>query len=97
MGCLLILLETKVHLLTLLPFQMEIGFGAMFLKMVWDTDIYQTMLTVLTIIGMYTITGEVALTTREFILTTLTQQSTRNYWGFPKSVDVTKNNGRRYL
>eukprot|EP00072_Mus_musculus_P067739 XP_017169502.1 PREDICTED: solute carrier family 5 (sodium/glucose cotransporter)-like isoform X5 [Mus musculus] len=39
---------------------MEIGFGAMFLKMVWDTDIYQTMLTVLTIIGMYTITGGLA-------------------------------------
>ncbi|XP_040588358.1 sodium/glucose cotransporter 1 isoform X2 [Mesocricetus auratus] len=36
---------------------MEIGFGAMFLKMVWDTDIYQTMLVVLTITGMYTITG----------------------------------------
>ncbi|GAB1295246.1 Predicted gene 5134 [Apodemus speciosus] len=39
---------------------MEIGFGAMFLKMVWDTDIYQTMLTVLTIIGLYTITGGLA-------------------------------------
>ncbi|XP_031204098.1 sodium/glucose cotransporter 1-like isoform X3 [Mastomys coucha] len=36
---------------------MEIGFGAMFLKMVWDTDIYQTMLTVVIIIGMYTITA----------------------------------------
>nr|XP_034380620.1 sodium/glucose cotransporter 1-like isoform X2 [Arvicanthis niloticus] len=39
---------------------MEIGFGAMFLKMVWDTDIYQTMLTVLTITGMYAITGGLA-------------------------------------
>ncbi|XP_031204097.1 sodium/glucose cotransporter 1-like isoform X2 [Mastomys coucha] len=39
---------------------MEIGFGAMFLKMVWDTDIYQTMLTVVIIIGMYTITGGLA-------------------------------------
>ncbi|MEJ1288123.1 putative gene 5134 [Cricetulus griseus] len=40
---------------------MEIGFGAMFLKMVWDTDIYQTMLVVLIITGSYTITafGEV--------------------------------------
>ncbi|EGW12163.1 Sodium/glucose cotransporter 1, partial [Cricetulus griseus] len=36
---------------------MEIGFGAMFLKMVWDTDIYQTMLVVLIITGSYTITG----------------------------------------
>ncbi|CAH6789838.1 sodium/glucose cotransporter 1 [Phodopus roborovskii] len=36
---------------------MEIGFGAMFLKMVWDTDIYQTMLVVLTITAIYTITG----------------------------------------
>lgn len=41
---------------------MEIGFGAMFLKMVWDIDIYQTMLTVLTITGVYTITGELAPT-----------------------------------
>ncbi|XP_017457186.1 uncharacterized protein LOC365549 isoform X2 [Rattus norvegicus] len=39
---------------------MEIGFGAMFLKMVWDIDIYQTMLTVLTITGVYTITGGLA-------------------------------------
>ncbi|CAO2608459.1 Sodium/glucose cotransporter 1 [Lemmus lemmus] len=36
---------------------MEISFGAMFLKMVWDTDIYQTMLVVLAITGIYTITG----------------------------------------
>ncbi|XP_051009204.1 sodium/glucose cotransporter 1-like [Acomys russatus] len=39
---------------------MEIGFGAMFLKMVWDTDIYQTMLVVLIITGTYTITGGLA-------------------------------------
>ncbi|KAL1771389.1 sodium glucose cotransporter 1-like [Sigmodon hispidus] len=39
---------------------MEISFGAMFLKMVWDTDIYQTMLVVLTITGLYTITGGMA-------------------------------------
>lgn len=69
LGWLLILLEMTLPLLTLCPFQMEIGFGAMFLKLVWDTDIYQTMLTVLTITGMYTITGEVALSTHEFILT----------------------------
>ncbi|XP_005360269.1 sodium/glucose cotransporter 1-like [Microtus ochrogaster] len=39
---------------------MEISFGAMFLKMVWDTDIYQTMLVLLTITGIYTITGGLA-------------------------------------
>lgn len=81
LGWLSILPEMKVHLLTVYPFQMEIGFGAMFLKMVWDTDIYQTMLTVLIIIGMYTITGEVALARREFILTqTLSRILGRNYW-----------------
>lgn len=48
---------------------MEIGFGAMFLKMVWDTDIYQTMLVVLIITGSYTITGEVTSSTHEFRLT----------------------------
>jgi hypothetical protein len=31
--------------------------------MVWDIDIYQTSLVVLTIAGVYTITGEAALTT----------------------------------
>ncbi|OBS72113.1 hypothetical protein A6R68_13309, partial [Neotoma lepida] len=36
---------------------MEISFGAMFLKMVWNTDIYQTVLVLLTITGLYTITG----------------------------------------
>lgn len=69
LGWWLILLEMKVQLLTLCPFQMEISFGAMFLKMVWDTDIYQTMLVLLTITGIYTITGEVAVTTRGLILT----------------------------
>ncbi|KAL6041088.1 hypothetical protein STEG23_008928 [Scotinomys teguina] len=39
---------------------MEISFGAMYLKMVWDIDIYQTMLVVLTITGLYTITGGLA-------------------------------------
>lgn len=83
LGWLLIQLEMKVHLLTSRPFQMEIGFGAMFLKMVWDSDIYQTMLTVLTIIGLYTITGEAALITSELLLTATTRQRPRNYWGFP--------------
>lgn len=69
LGWWLILLEMKVQLLTLCPFQMEISFGAMFLKMVWDTDIYQTMLVLLTITGIYTITGEVVVTTRGLILT----------------------------
>lgn len=69
LGWLLILLERKVQLLTLCPFQMEISFGATYLKMVWNTDIYQTVLIVVTITGLYTITGEVALTTHEFILT----------------------------
>ncbi|XP_036023087.1 sodium/glucose cotransporter 1-like [Onychomys torridus] len=39
---------------------MEISFGAMYLKMVWNTDIYQTVLIVLTITGLYTITGGLA-------------------------------------
>lgn len=69
LGWWLILLEMKIQLLTLCPFQMEISFGAMFLKMVWDIDIYQTMLVVLTITGIYTITGEVAVTTHGLILT----------------------------
>ncbi|XP_060225330.1 sodium/glucose cotransporter 1-like [Meriones unguiculatus] len=46
---------------------MEIGFGVMFLKSVWDTDIYQTMLVVLTVIGIYTITG--GLTTVVYVET----------------------------
>ncbi|XP_048193446.1 sodium/glucose cotransporter 1-like, partial [Perognathus longimembris pacificus] len=36
---------------------LEICYGAMFLKMVWDVDIYQTALLLLTIAGIYTITG----------------------------------------
>ncbi|MBZ3874595.1 Sodium/glucose cotransporter 1 [Sciurus carolinensis] len=36
---------------------LEIGYGAMFLKMIWNLNIYQTMLVLLTISGMYTITG----------------------------------------
>uniref|UniRef100_A0A8C0WKU0 Uncharacterized protein n=1 Tax=Castor canadensis TaxID=51338 RepID=A0A8C0WKU0_CASCN len=36
---------------------LEICYGATFLKMVWDIDIYQTSLVVLTIAGVYTITG----------------------------------------
>ncbi|XP_042121967.2 solute carrier family 5 member 4-like isoform X1 [Peromyscus maniculatus bairdii] len=39
---------------------MEISFGAMYLKMVWNTDIYQTVLIVVTITGLYTITGGLA-------------------------------------
>ncbi|XP_059137377.1 sodium/glucose cotransporter 1-like isoform X2 [Peromyscus eremicus] len=39
---------------------MEISFGAMYLKMVWNTDIYQTVLLVVTITGLYTITGGLA-------------------------------------
>ncbi|KAM4828190.1 sodium/glucose cotransporter 1-like [Thomomys bottae] len=36
---------------------LEICYGAMFLKMVWDIDIYQIALMLLTIAGIYTITG----------------------------------------
>uniref|UniRef100_A0A8C6QW30 Sodium/glucose cotransporter 1-like n=1 Tax=Nannospalax galili TaxID=1026970 RepID=A0A8C6QW30_NANGA len=36
---------------------MEICFGTMFLKMVLDTDIYQTMMLILTVTGIYTVTG----------------------------------------
>ncbi|XP_069894200.1 sodium/glucose cotransporter 1-like [Dipodomys merriami] len=36
---------------------LEICYGAMFLKMAWDIDIYQTTLMLLTIAGIYTITG----------------------------------------
>jgi hypothetical protein len=34
----------------------------MFFKMVWSIDIYQNSLVVLTVTGIYTITGEAALT-----------------------------------
>ncbi|XP_076711853.1 sodium/glucose cotransporter 1-like [Callospermophilus lateralis] len=36
---------------------LEISYGAMFLKMIWNLNIYQTTLVLLTVSGMYTITG----------------------------------------
>lgn len=53
----------------LLSFQIEICTGAMFMRLVLGLDIYLVTIVLLTITGIYTITGEATLTIQVFMLT----------------------------
>lgn len=50
-------------------FQVEVCTGAMFMRLVLGLDIYLVTIVLLTITGVYTITGEATLTVQVFMLT----------------------------
>lgn len=69
MGLLSIELKTKVQPVPLFSFQVEISTGAMVMGVIFDWDVYQATIFFLTFISIYTISGEIILTTQVFILT----------------------------
>lgn len=69
MGLLSIELKTKVQTAPLHSFQVEISTSAMVMGLIFGWDVYQATIFLLIFIGIYTITGEITLTTQVFILT----------------------------